>query len=432
MPRNLDHTRLKGSLMTRPFLLVLVFLLWPMSGFSQCENLYLANWRDVPGSPFAGCPGVPPPFYKTIPTSPASSAPANPSPTRSPMSTPVLGLVAGDVAGEVLVIQGTPSSAILLPPAYAPVSFNRVFVPPHQSFVLAETATPQALGISILQGETLSVPASISEMMTAPDLVSFSPGGTAALLYQASSSRLQVITGLPTAPAIGRDVEVTGVTSAAVQFALSDDATLALCLTSDGLLYQISAQGGASLLYSGAGAGSIAFLPQSSSALFWDGAAQSLVQINGISSGLSISVLAANVNLGGDARLEVSAGASQAILADSSSANVISIDLSTREVTEIPISHSAAALKSLRIPNLFLLSAETGKSAWILYLDSSGARSYGVPRTVARRRLVPLSAAAGQTTAAPGKSVAPLHEVREVSPPDARRRQIIPIEEREQ
>jgi hypothetical protein len=413
--------------MSRHFLLALVLILGPRPSFAQCDVRDLPIWKNATPAQLQGCQGVNPLTLNptTTPASGNSNLPVAGSPQHgSALSTPILGLVPSDTPGEIQIIRGTPSSAILLPPAYAPVRLNRVFIPSRQAFVLAETTSPVEVGVLTVDGESLGAPALIPAAMTGADLVSFSPDGASALLYRVSSNRLQLITGLPSAPTITRDVEVSGLLSPAFKVAVSDDSSQVLCLTSDGTLYNVSAQGAATLLYSGKGSGSVAFLPQSSSALLWDGGSQALIQIAGISTGPSAIVLAANLNFGPDALLEVTADSKRALLADSSSSSVLSIDLSSRALNEIQVGRSAPALKSLRIPNLFLLSSETGKPAWVLYLDSSGGRSYGVARTAARRVIVPLSAA-NQVAAAPVSSVAspvntvvpPVRAVRSVPKP---------------
>ncbi len=433
--------------MKRPCLLALLCIFGQLPCFGQCPDPDLRStglWatKERPDPAANACAPSTIQTFETstnnaaLPTPPNSQPTASANQIKSALASPILGFVPGD-PGEILVIRGTPSSATLMPPVWPPAETSRLLIPPHQAFILAETTTPAAVGVSTFQGANLFAPAVIAGVLPGADFVAFSPGGTSALLYRVATNRLQIITGLPSSPTLSRDVVVSGLLSQAQKVAVNDDASQVLCLTADGLLYGVSVQGTATLLYSGHGQGTVAFLPQRSTALLWDGGDQTLIQIQDPAGALSINVLATGLNLSPDALLEVSADSTVAVMADSTASSVMLVNLTTRAVVQIAVAQTASALKSLRIPNLFLLSAEAGQSARVLYLDGSVARSYGVARTVERRHIVPLSVPVVATTPAgnptPGKpATSTVRSTPAVRPPPELRRAMATSGEKEQ
>jgi hypothetical protein len=114
-------------------------------------------------------------------------------------------------------VYGIPAAAAVGAPIPADHDFSQIAASPARNYVLvaADTGT-----VSIYTTEHGLVP--LDGASAAPDFMVLSPRGSSAALWFSSPNRLQVVTGLPNAPAI-RQVDVSFLGSAPRALAISDD-----------------------------------------------------------------------------------------------------------------------------------------------------------------------------------------------------------------
>ncbi len=115
-------------------------------------------------------------------------------------------------------VYGIPAAAAVGAPVPADQDFSQIAASPAQNYVVVSAADTGA--VSIYTPEHGLVP--LDGAGGAPDSVVLSPRGSSAALWFSSLSQVQVITGLPDAPAI-RQVDVPFVGSAPAALAISDD-----------------------------------------------------------------------------------------------------------------------------------------------------------------------------------------------------------------
>ncbi len=311
---------------------------------------------------------------------------ASASPATQPMQSPVLGfvttsrtaLVRGQGRGgegysnpsvTVRAILGVPGAAMLSGALTMPRGVAGAYFAPGQSFALVEQS---AGSLAVLQfngtvaGALQAIPGSISR----PDIVSFSPNGSAAAVYS-TEGRLAIITGLPGSPQLSRDVSAN--LPAGIQaLALADDGATLLAVTSDGRVLLLPAGGGTETIYSGGQLSGLVFAPASTDALVFDSDGNKVLLVQNVSTAPATRLLAQGLSgIPGSALLQFDANT--AWIGAVNGKQLSRIDLQTLHADTMTLSAGLAALQPLLVPHRFLLSAQPGQEAWVL--DTSNATS---------------------------------------------------------
>jgi hypothetical protein len=115
-------------------------------------------------------------------------------------------------------VSGIPSAAAVGAPIPADRDFSQIAASPARNYVLISTSDNGAILVYTPQHGFVPLDGAGSS----PDSIVVSPRGSAAALWFSSLSRIQVVTGLPDAPAI-RQVDVPFAGSAPGGLAISDD-----------------------------------------------------------------------------------------------------------------------------------------------------------------------------------------------------------------
>jgi DNA-binding beta-propeller fold protein YncE len=139
---------------------------------------------------------------------------------------PSLGFAYDSSLSAIRPIRGIPGAAILGDPIDSGFTVAAAAISPQQDFALALSADDhQVRLIRFENGRHAAV--SINNAMVSPDRMIFSPSGNAAVFYQQSSGRLQILTGLPKAPT-AQDLGTAAFNGSQAGLAVSDDGTLVL------------------------------------------------------------------------------------------------------------------------------------------------------------------------------------------------------------
>lgn len=287
----------------------------------------------------------------------------------------VVGFVLGPDALELRAIVGLPTALHLSSPIQVAEGAARLYLPPRQSYALAEQSSTQPmavwnLGRSALSTATAMTP--IAGSLPHPDLVAFSPRGDAVALYSRSAGVVQVINGLPLNPAVKSRVAVESLGSI-TRLALTDDASmLAIALadgtsliSGDGSHWQAPAEALVPLAW--------CFLPNSHDLVVSDAVQKQVVALRNAASGdTSRDVLLRGVQAD---NLAVSKDGRCLIAAESSSGGLWTIDLKTGAETPVGAGTGARALSPLRDGRTFLISSFPVLSLLRVsdYADSSSA-----------------------------------------------------------
>ena len=139
---------------------------------------------------------------------------------------PSLGFAYDASLGAIRPIRGIPGAAILDDPIDAGFAFAAAAISPRQDYALALSADDGQVRLIRFQNGGLTA-LFVNNAMVSPDRMIFSPSGRAAVLYQQSSGRLQVLAGLPEAPT-AQDAGTLVFTGSQAGIAVSDDGALVL------------------------------------------------------------------------------------------------------------------------------------------------------------------------------------------------------------
>jgi hypothetical protein len=145
----------------------------------------------------------------------------------SSIGAPLLGYVFDHALTSVRPIAGLPGAAVLEKPLNPGFAVASAAVASDLAFILAVSAEDgQVRLIQVRQGGIDVQP--LRDVVPSPDRMVLSPRGRAAIFYNQSAARIQILTGLPDAPALTREVSTAGLSAAAGGLAVSDDGQAAL------------------------------------------------------------------------------------------------------------------------------------------------------------------------------------------------------------
>ena len=248
---------------------------------------------------------------------------ASASSSISPMQSPVLEFTASSRtplvrgqgrAGEgysnpsvtVRAILGVPGAAMLSGALTLPRGVAGAYFAPGQNFALIQRS---AGNLALLQfNGTLAGPLqAISGSISRPDIVSFSPNGSAAAVFSTDEGRLTILNGLPASPQLSRDVSAN--LPAGIQaLALADDGATLLAVTSDGRVLLLPSGGGTETIYSGGQLSGLVFAPASTDALVFDGDGSKVMLLQHVSTAPATRLLAQGLSgISGTALLQFDA-----------------------------------------------------------------------------------------------------------------------------
>lgn len=157
---------------------------------------------------------------------------------------PLMGWLFDSSARQLRPVWGVPGASLLGGPLEGP-ALAGAGVSPRGDYALVTDAEGSAAILRLPGGELAPL------AVGTPSLVALSPSGTAAALYSAEGGSLQVVTGLPGAPAVGAMPYDAG--TAPTVLAVSDDGEAVLAVCGETLLL-VGREGARSLAVPGAAA----------------------------------------------------------------------------------------------------------------------------------------------------------------------------------
>jgi DNA-binding beta-propeller fold protein YncE len=308
-----------------------------------------------------------------------TAAPAADRNASQQMQSPVLGFVYA-AGGEVRTIQGIPGASTLSDPLALPDGVTSIEFAPGQQFAVFEQTNGASIGVitfsSVGTGPLIPIPGGISQ----PDIISFSPNGTAVALYSASEGRLQVIGGLPNQPQLNREMSSSELPGAVRLLALADDGVTLLEGTADSAVYLLAGSG-PQLLESVSDLGGMVFTPKSNDALIFDRDGSTLSLLQGVSGVRSSRQLASGL-AGLEGTIGLQTDGSRAIVTSANTNHLWQIDLQSLQVQDVQLPTEPAMLQPLRVSGQYLLSWQSGRPAWILDTSQEKGAVYFVPALV--------------------------------------------------
>jgi hypothetical protein len=127
-------------------------------------------------------------------------------------------------------VYGIPASAAIGAATDYGRDFSRIAVSPRQDFAIVSAADSGAVFVASPSGAMTAV----TDADSSPDRIFLSPRGSAALLWFGSTSRLQIMTGLPGSPTV-RTADASFLNSVPHSLAVSDDGRFAAAIFAEGV-----------------------------------------------------------------------------------------------------------------------------------------------------------------------------------------------------
>jgi len=206
---------------------------------------------------------------------------------------PRLGLVFDRAAGGLRPIGGIPGAAITGEPLALGFTISRAEISPAQDAALVVNARNSSVALIRASGGDWVV-ASLDGVEAAPDSMVFSPGGSAAALYYAAG-RVQILTGLPAAPAVAGDIDVSSLPAPVTAMAVDDTGSFLLMATGPAesvSLYRIPVNSAPILLGSFRSVSSVRLFNAGQQALVTDTLAATVYRVTGLAGAAVTQVVA--------------------------------------------------------------------------------------------------------------------------------------------
>jgi hypothetical protein len=280
---------------------------------------------------------------------------------------PVAGYVFDRSARALRSILGIPGAWLVGDPLAFGIDLASAYVSPRQDLALVVGADGALRWFRLKSGAVSGL--TPNGITLVPERVAFSPSGTAAAL--AAAGRVQVVTGLPDAPAPAGTVDAG---RAPGSFAISDDGALLLFAARGSIRLVGTAGENRKLMDAGDGA-LVAFAPGGHDAAVADPAGAGVVLFRDIAGAATQSVLAPpGDSIAAPVGLAFSSDGRKLYVASSAARSVTVLDPATAERSAIACDCAPAGL--FPMGNLFRLTEPGAGPLWLL--DAGG----GDPRIV--------------------------------------------------
>lgn len=301
---------------------------------------------------------------------------------------PLVGFAMGSSPVELRPIVGR-AGANLLGSAIPVAADVRAILPaPGQQYALVRRGDPEQMGVAALTSDGLGEFRPLVDAVSQADFVSFSPVGMAAVLYSRADHRLQVISGLPGAPRMVRDMDTMAFPAALRTAAVSDDGVLVLAAFSSGVTGYVAllgADGAPRTVVNGASLSAVRFFPRRHDAVVADREANRVMLVSEDASSpgvLSARVLAGEAQgVSGPLDLETSTDGTRVYLANTGAKNVLMVEVASGVTQTLAAGSELSSFQRL-MKSVVSLRAPDGKNVWVLDTDAAAPWVSYAPRVV--------------------------------------------------
>jgi hypothetical protein len=283
-------------------------------------------------------------------------------------SVPTLGFVSGQNPAQLQPILGIPGSARLGRPLSLPSTVTEIHIAPGHAYGLVQQGPSNPVAMVLLQAitsQTRKLPVSpIPGVISAVDLVAFSPTGTSAAIYSRQNNQLQVLTGLPSSPQIFLNASNVAIPTPVQKLAVSDDARSVLMSDASGSIYSISQNGAPLAVHHSPDVSALAFVARSHDSIICD---RSLNTIS-ILRNSAATPIALGPATNGTCQPEgaaVAADGRTILLACPAQHAVLSIDRGSSVAHLYNVQGTPSALDRLGVGDVFLMSPPDSGTYWL-------------------------------------------------------------------
>jgi hypothetical protein len=305
----------------------------------------------------------------------------------SSMSGPIQGLVFDHIYGGLRPVLGFPGASTLAGVLEVGMALSQAWISPQRSCVLAEIKDNREIVLLDLSRDSLEV-SSVGIAKPGPDQVVFSPTGASVVLHYRATHSIQLITGLPSAPALVAEVDISSLSESLSAMAVSDDAGAALLGVLEGeggAIYVVNKRKEVGPVSVIGQASAISFLSNTRDALITDRRNHELVLIRDVT-GMAQRLTLAGERDGilGPVAVQVSDDNKRILIANSESSTVTVLQLDDGAVKQVSCGKAPSALYRLGGPSVFRLTDFSDEPLLLLEGGAEEPRALFVPRLPAR------------------------------------------------
>lgn len=295
------------------------------------------------------------------------------------LSGPVLGYVFDPGLHQLRPILGLPGASRQGPPLATGVELRSAAISPSQQAAIAASDTVPVLMAFELAPGTSPLRHDIEGSSPGLSEIAFTPNGRAAALWSANARHIQIVVGLPSAPQLASDLDVSSLPGPVSAVALSDGGTLIVAVTEGDRagVYRLEGAAAASVLWTGSAVAALSFIPGQDDALIADKGTREVFLVR------SVTGSPAPMRLAGEPEgivdpVAVQSGAGAVHVANASGA-VVSIDLAGGGVRNVACRCRPSALQRLSGDGVFSLTGPDAETMWLLDAGPGGTRVVFVP-----------------------------------------------------
>jgi len=315
-----------------------------------------------------GLPGVVP-AQKTLslkekPAPVLAAASEDPAPA-SAISGPILGWVFDRSVGGVRPILGVPGASILGEVLDLGFEMTRATVSPGQDYIVAVAGESREVVLVRIKRGAIAVGVLPGVSPGADEMV-LSPTGSAAAFRYSTAGKIQVLSGLPEAPVMKREVDLASLGPVITAVAVSDDAELLLVAAEDGTVWAAGQDGNARVVGKFGHVPALAFLPRSQDMLIADDADNAVYLLRDAASpGQLLRLAGEQDGVAGPREVVASGDGQRAVVMNGGSGELIVLDLAGGPALKVACEVEATLLERLEGNTVFRLTEAAGREVWL-------------------------------------------------------------------
>lgn len=269
---------------------------------------------------------------------------------------PTLGFLVDASGAGLTPIRGTTSAPSLGETIAKPSGVTAIYLPPREHYALVQQSSPDAVAVWHLARRHIAENGDVLDALTGalshPDLVVFSPKGSAVALFSNALSKLQIIAGLPGTPVVKGEVSTTGL-GQLTSVSVSDDGQILLTVNASGQM-SVSSDGKTIRALPGFYSPlALTFIASTHDAVISDAQQKQLLLIEAVEAQALPHVLGTNLQ---PDHLATCGDGELLIALDAAHQQLWEIDTQASKVTPVALTQQPDTLAVLRDGHTFLLS----------------------------------------------------------------------------
>jgi len=324
---------------------------------------------------------------------PSDAQGAEDSVALSAISGPVLGFVFDEVRHGLRPIWGVPGACSL--GDLTPLELDTLYFSPRQEYALGIASANKEVVLVLLESAPGIVSGRVlTEVEADPQRIEISSEGRSTAILNSDRGRVQIMTGLPRVPKLGRQVDISLIPRRIRAMTVSDNGDWVLLAASEGsseVVFALGPEGGPKTVAQVQGVSAMSFVESAGSldAAIADSGTNEVFLLRDISgTSTRIPLLNAQDGLDQPAAIRVLENR-QLLVANSGAKTIIVLDLETAMTRVCQLDQVPTGLNNLRSSAVFRFTDLESPALWLFDAAGQEPRTVFVANTTGRQRLEP-------------------------------------------